>query len=74
MYWRIIRIYWDPLGTNYSGVVSRNSVYIAFTMTAMNGLDVCVAKIQNVYIQAPRSKKHYVFVDLSLVSTKVKRH
>ena len=27
----------DPLGTNYAGVVSRDSVRIAFTLAAMNG-------------------------------------
>ena len=50
----------DPLGTNYAGVVSRDSVRIAFTLAAMNGLDNCVADIQNAYIQAPTSEKHYV--------------
>ena len=50
----------DPLGTNYAGVVSRDSVRIAFTLAAMNGLDICAADIQNAYIQAPTSEKHYV--------------
>ena len=27
----------DPLGTNYPGVVSRDSVHIAFTLDVMNG-------------------------------------
>ena len=35
----------DPLGTNYAGVVSRDSVRIAFTLTAINGLDICTADI-----------------------------
>ena len=26
----------------------------------MNGLDICAANIQNAYIQAPTSEKHYV--------------
>ena len=50
----------DPIGLNYAGVVSRDSVRIAFTITALNGLDICAADIQNAYIQAPTSEKHYV--------------
>ena len=46
----------DPLGTNYAGVVSRDSVQIAFTLAAMNGLDIYAADIQNTYIQAPTSE------------------
>ena len=48
----------DPLGTNYAGVVSRDSARIAFTLVAMNGLDICAADIQNAYIQAPTLEKH----------------
>ena len=50
----------DPLGTNYTGVVSRDSVRITFTLVAMNELDICAANIQNAYIQTPTSKKHYI--------------
>ena len=53
-----------PLGTNYAGVVSRVSVRIAFTLTAMNGLDICADDIQNSYIQAPTLEKHYVICGL----------
>ena len=42
----------DPLGTNYAGVVSRDSVRIAFTLAAMNGLNICAMDIQNAYIQS----------------------
>ena len=45
----------DPIGTNYAGVVLRDSVRIAFTLAAMNGLDICAADIQNIYTQAPTS-------------------
>ena len=31
----------DPIGSTYAGVVSRESVRIAFTYAALNGLDVC---------------------------------
>ena len=36
----------DPVGSKYSGVVSRESVRIAFTYAALNELDVCMADIR----------------------------
>ena len=50
----------DPLISTYAGVVSRESVRIAFTYAALNGLDVCAADIQNAYLQAPSSAKDYI--------------
>lgn len=50
----------DPLTSGYAGVVSRESVRIALTYAALNGLDVWAADIQNAYLQAPSSEKHYV--------------
>ena len=41
-------------------VVSRESVRIAFTYAALNNLDVWAADIQNAYLQAPSSQKHYI--------------
>ena len=49
-----------PTGSTYAGVVSRESVRIAFTDAALNGLDVCAADIRNAYLQAPSSQKDYV--------------
>ena len=49
-----------PKTSNYAGVVSRESVRIAFTYAALNGLDVVAADFLNAYLQAPTSKKHYV--------------
>ena len=49
-----------PTGSTYVGVVSRESVRIAFTYAALNGLDVCAADIRNAYLQAPSSQKDYV--------------
>ena len=46
--------------STFAGVVSRESVCIAFTYAALNGLPVCTADIQNAYLQAPASEKHYV--------------
>ncbi len=49
-----------PANSTYAGVVSRESVRIALTYAALNGLDVCGADIQNAYLQAPSSEKHYI--------------
>jgi hypothetical protein len=50
----------DPVSSNYAGVVSRDSVRIALTYAALNELDVFAADVQNAYLQAPSSEKHYV--------------
>ena len=50
----------DPLGSTYAGVVARESVRIAFTYAALNGLDICAADILNAYLQAPSSQKDYI--------------
>lgn len=50
----------NPIGSTYAGVVSRESVRIAFTYAALNGVDVFAADIRNAYLQAPSSQKDYV--------------
>ena len=50
----------DPEGSTFAGVVSRESVRIAFTYAALNGLDVFAADIRNAYLQAPSSRKDYI--------------
>ena len=50
----------DPEGSTYAGVVSRESVRIAFTYAVLNGLDICAADIRNTYLQAPSSQKDYI--------------
>ena len=50
----------DPIGSTFAGVVSRESVRIAFTYTALNDLQVFAADICNAYLQAPSSQKDYV--------------
>jgi hypothetical protein len=40
--------------------VSRESVPIALTYAALNGLEVCAADIRNAYLQAPSSNKDYI--------------
>jgi hypothetical protein len=49
-----------PQGSTYAGVVSRESVRIVLTYTALNGLEVCAADIRNAYLQAPSSCKDYI--------------
>ena len=50
----------DPEGSTYAGVVSRESVRIALTYAALNGLDVFAADIRNAYLQAPSSQKDHI--------------
>ena len=50
----------DPIGSTFAGVVSCESVRIASTYAALNGLQVFVADIRNAYLQAPSSQKDYV--------------
>ena len=48
------------IGSIYAGVMSRYSVWIVFTYAALNKLDVCVADIQKVYLQAPSMQKDFI--------------
>ena len=50
----------DPTTSAYDIVVSRESVRIALPYYALMGLDVMAADVQNAYLQAPSSEKHYV--------------
>ena len=45
----------DPIGSTYAGVVSRDSVRIAFTYASLNDLDVFAADVRKAYLQAPSS-------------------
>ena len=54
----------DPQGSTYAGVVSRESVRIAFTYAALNGIDIMTADVLNAYLQAPASEKHYIICGL----------
>ena len=53
-----------PELSTYAGVVSRESVRIALTYAALNGIDVMAANIKNAHLQAPSSEKHYVICGL----------
>ena len=50
----------NPIGSMYAGVVSHESVCIDFMYPTLNRLNVCVADIRNVYLQAPSSQKNYI--------------
>ena len=50
----------DVDGSAFAGVVSRESVRIALTYAALNCLSVFAADIQNAFLQAPSSQKHYI--------------
>lgn len=50
--------------STYAGVVSRESVRIALTYAALNGLDVTAADIRNAYLQAPSSCQDYIVCGL----------
>ena len=49
-----------PVALTYSSVISWDTVSIALTLEALNRHDVMTADIQNAYIQAPTSEKHFV--------------
>ena len=48
-----------PTSMTYSSVVSRESVRIAFTIAALNGLDVIMSDVGNAYLNARTSEKVY---------------
>ena len=50
----------EPKDSKYARVVSRDIVRIALTYAALNDVYVTAADIQNAYLQAPSSEKHYV--------------
>jgi hypothetical protein len=42
-------------------LVSRDSIRIAFTYAALNGLEIFAADIRNVNLQAPSSQSDYIY-------------
>ena len=49
----------SPEGSTYAGVVSRESIRIAFTYVALNDVKVWACDIKNSYLQASTAEKHY---------------
>ena len=60
-----------PKESTYSSVVSRDSVRIAFTIAALNGLDVLVGDVQKAYLNAPTKEKTYTTAGLEFGLDKV---
>ena len=50
----------EPDNSTFAGVVSRESIRIVLTYASLNGLPVYEPGIQNVYLQAPTTEKHYI--------------
>ena len=50
----------SPEGSTYAGVVSRESVRIAFTYAALNDVDVWACDIQTAYLHNHITEKCYV--------------
>ena len=53
-----------PKESTYSSVVSRDSIRIAFTLAALNDLDILSADVQGAYLNAPTKEKVYMIVGL----------
>ena len=49
----------EPSISPYAGVVLRDTVMIVLTYAALNDLDICAADINNAYLQASNSDRHY---------------
>jgi hypothetical protein len=50
----------DSTTSSFAGVVSRESIRIGLTYAALLGLPVIGGDIQNTYLQAPSSEKHFI--------------
>ena len=62
-----------PKESTYSSVVSRDSIRIAFTLAALNDLDVLSADVQGAYLNAPTKEKVYTTAGLEFGADKVGR-
>ena len=51
----------DPIDSNFAGDVSRDSVRIVFTYTALTGLDIYAVDIKSAHLQVPTSEKYYMY-------------
>ena len=50
----------EPEWSNFTGVVSRESVRIALTYTSLNELNICACNAQNAYLQVLSSEKNCI--------------
>ena len=46
--------------STFAGVVSRESIRIVLLYASLNDIDIYAGDIQNAYLQAPSSQKHYI--------------
>lgn len=58
----------DPTALTYSGVVSRDSVRLAFLIAALNDLDIMSADVGNAYLNAPCKEKIWTLAGLEFGS------
>jgi hypothetical protein len=61
-----------PATITYASVVSRESVRIALTLAALNGLEVKTADIENAYLTAPVNERSGAPLVLSLAVMQAK--
>ena len=64
----------NPIVSTYSGLVSRESVRIAFTYSALTRIEVCAADNSNAYIQVPSSQKDYIVCSTEFGIENVVKH
>ena len=53
----------QPEWSTFAGVLSRESIRITLTYSALNNLPTFGAEIKNAYLKAPSSEKHYIICD-----------
>ena len=49
-----------PKDSVFSSIVSRDSVQLAFTIAALNGLQVLAVDVQNAHLNAPTKEKCWI--------------
>ena len=62
-----------PKESTYSSVVTRDSIRIAFTLAALNDLDILSADVQGAYLNAPTKEKVYTTAGLEFGASNVGR-
>ena len=50
----------DTETSNFSGVVSQESIKFLLAYAALNELNICAADIKSTYLQVPTSEKNYI--------------
>jgi hypothetical protein len=59
----------EPAESVYSSVVSRDSIRIAFLISALNGLEILARDVQNLYLNAPTKEPVIPLLVPNLVQT-----